>query len=382
MSHPHGLVAVAFHEVAVGGASRSILRILPLLESLGWRFTSWTPGPGPLRDALEATGNEVAGTSRLLRYSWRSLRQSPGAIARLQSVPGYLREFQAWVRAQNPDVLHANTLLTIPEALSMRRRCPTVLYAHETLPSGLKGAAAARAAHHAAHVVVGISNASAAGLRRRGLRPLVIPNGVPLPDRRREVREGCGLVIGMLGTVCRRKGSDLFVEAACRLRPQLPTAEFRLIGACVEGPERAWAEEVVREARLCGVRRADRAEPYSELSEWDIAVVPSRDEPFGLVAAEAMAAGVPVVATHVGGLPEVIGEQAGVLVEPDDPEALVQAILELAADRGLRSARGEAGRLRVERQFTLEQQASAVNRVYSALGSPPKASQSAQLSRR
>ncbi|MEA2331513.1 MAG: hypothetical protein QOH58_1651 [Thermoleophilaceae bacterium] len=370
MSTPGRLVAIAFHEPVIGGASRTVLRILPLLASDGWRFTCWTPGPGPLREALERDGHEVAGAPKLLRYSRRSLRQPPGAAARLASVPGYLREFRAWLAARDPALLHANTLLAIPEALAAGRGRPTLLYSHETVPAGPKGAAAARLARHAADVVVGVSEAATAGLRRGGARPQVILNGVPLPAPRPPRPQGAALVVGQLGTVSPRKGSDVFVEAARRLRSELPEAEFRLIGKRVEGPERAWADGVIAEADRHGVRHGARPEPYSELSEWDVAVLASRDEPFGLAAAEAMALGIPVVATRAGGLPEVLGTDAGVLVEPDDPGALARAILELARDRDRREACGAAGRARVERLFTLERQADAVGRAYlSALAS-------------
>jgi glycosyltransferase involved in cell wall biosynthesis len=368
------LVAIAFHEAAVGGASRSILRILPLLEETGWRFTCWTPGPGALRDELLARGLPVAGSERLLRYHWRTLREPPGALRRLASVPGYLREFRAWVGDRDPAVLHANTLLALPEALSAGRRRPTVLYSHETVPAGPQGTVVAALARRAADVVVGISDASTAELRRRGLRPLIVPNGVPLPELppagpKRPDR----LVIGTLGTVCRRKGSDVFVAAARLLEAELPNAEFRLIGPLVAGPEHAWAEQVAEDARRRGMRTGMAPEPYAELREWDIAVIPSRDEPFGLVAAEAMGLGLPVVAAGVGGLQDVIGSEAGILVAPEDPEALAQAVLELARDESRRAVLGMAGRARVERRFTLEAQAAGANDAYLTALRPGRA---------
>lgn len=322
------------------------------------------PGSGALRAELEGRGYHVSGATRLLRYSRDSLRTPPGAAARLASVPRYLRAFRAWLRACEPALLHANTLLTIPEAAAGRGVAPTVLYSHETVPSGVKGAATVGLARCSADLVVAISDASAEGLRRGGLRPLVVPNGVPLPDERHEPRDRDALVVGMLGTVSQRKGSDVFVEAIRRLRTRLPAARYRMIGACVEGPERRWAEQVVRAARAAGVHYVVRREGYAELREWDIAVVASRDEPFGLVAAEAMALGLPVVATRTGGLPEVIGPEAGLLVEPGDPGALASAIVRLARDPQLRARCGRAGRARVEQRFTLERQANAVEAAY------------------
>jgi glycosyltransferase involved in cell wall biosynthesis len=217
--------------------------------------------------------------------------------------------------------------------------------------------------------VIGISHASVAELRRRGLDPLIVPNGVPLPEPAPPPRAD-RLVVGTLGTVCRRKGSDLFVAAAKRVRGVLPEAQFRLIGPPVAGPERAWAERLIESARGDGIATGAVAEPYPELREWDIAVIPSRDEPFGLVAAEAMALGLPVVAARVGGLAEVVDRDSGVLVAPEDPEALARAIVELARDPGRRARLGHAGRARVEGRFTLEAQARGVGDAYlSALRS-------------
>src|SRR5215216_3460472 len=78
-------VAVAFHEAVVGGSAIGVLRILPQLETRGWRFTFWTPGDGPLREELEGRGYRVAGEPRPLRYSRRALRTPPGPVARLVS---------------------------------------------------------------------------------------------------------------------------------------------------------------------------------------------------------------------------------------------------------------------------------------------------------
>jgi glycosyltransferase involved in cell wall biosynthesis len=365
VNEPSCHVAVAFHETEVGGASLSVLRILPLLEERGWKFAFWTPGPGPLRAELEGAGHRVAGQPRLLRYSWDALRMPPGPVARLASVPGYLSGFRAWIRAASPSILHANTLLTIPEALAARGTgCSTLLYVHEILPKGLRGSTAAALARVGADTVIGNSQATVLALQRRGVSARLNYNGVQLPDRAQPSSRDGRLVIGTLGTVSRRKGSDLFLAAARRLQTKLPSAEFRMIGPCVEGPERSWAAQLVDAARASAIRCGTRRDPYQELRDWDVFVLPSRDEPFGLAAAEAMAMGIPVVATRVGGLPEVVGEEAGLLVEPDNVEALASAILDLARDSRLRSTMGLSGRARVKQKFTLEKQADGVHRAY------------------
>ncbi len=101
-------------------------------------------------------------------------------------------------------------------------------------------------------------------------------------------------------------------------------------------------------------------------SEAEICVVPSLYEGFGLPAAEAMACGLPVVSTTGGALPEVVGQDgdAGILIPPAQPEALAAAIRTLLADAPLRRRMGEAGRRRIESEFTWQRAAQKTVEVY------------------
>ena len=101
----------------------------------------------------------------------------------------------------------------------------------------------------------------------------------------------------------------------------------------------------------------------------EIAVVPSLYEGFGFPAAEAMSCKLPVVATRGGALPEVVGQDgdAGILVPPGDPGSLAAAIKHLLSDEPLRRKMGEAGRKRIEQNFTWEQAAKKVLNVYEEL---------------
>ncbi|MDY7019582.1 MAG: glycosyltransferase family 4 protein, partial [Chloroflexota bacterium] len=101
----------------------------------------------------------------------------------------------------------------------------------------------------------------------------------------------------------------------------------------------------------------------------EIAVVPSLYEGFGFPAAEAMSCKLPVVATRGGALPEVVGQDgdAGILVPPGNPGDLAAAIKRLLSDEPLRQKMGEAGRKRIEQNFTWEQAAKKVLKVYEEL---------------
>jgi len=365
-AEPGRRVAIAFHEPVVGGASIAVLRVLPLLEVRGWTFAFWTP-PGPLERRLREMGYPVFGEPRHLRYSLAALRVSPGPVRRLASVPGYLRRFRHWVREQAPDVLHANTLITLPEAVAARGTgVPTMLYVHEILPDDRRGAAAGRLIRRFTDAVITNSAASVAALRRAGVEPHESYYGVELPPRPGTTRPATeSVVVGTLGTISHRKGSDIFLDAAERVTRELPEVRFRMVGPRPEGPEGPWADAMIERARSAGVDWHATDDAFTELAEWDLLVLPSRSEPFGLVVIEAMAMCLPVVASRLDGPQEILTEGTGVLVEPGDSAALASAIVALARDGATRQAMGAAGRERVETEFTLERQAAAVDAAYA-----------------
>jgi glycosyltransferase involved in cell wall biosynthesis len=361
-----GRVAVVLHEPQLGGATTALLRVLPGLERLGWEFSFWVPGRGTAEGELRRLGYDVAGAERLLRFSLPSLRQPPGAVRRLRSVPAYLRSVRAWLSRADAELIHANTLLALPELTARPRSGPPVLlYVHEVIPGGPKGAVAARLARQA-DVVVAVSDAVATPLRGHGVQATVVNNGVAPPSRPREPREGGTLVVGTLGTVCRRKGSDVFLAATRLVRRQRHDLEFRIVGEAVVGGERPWADRLLEAAISEGVVHRVDVDPYAELSEWDVFVLPSRMDPFPLAVLEAMAMGLPVVASRVGGIPEEVGAEAALLVEPGDVDGTAAAIVRLVDSPQLRRQLGAAARGRVAAQFTLDRQAEGLGRAYQA----------------
>lgn len=356
--------AVILHEPDVGGATKSVLDVLPFLERRGWRFTFWVAGRGSTERELRRRGYEVATSERLLRFSPRSLREPPGPVRRVASLPAYLRGFRAWLRSQDAALAHVNTLLALPELVARPGSGPpTVLHVHEVLPGGAKGAVAGRLARRA-DVAVAVSGAVASSLTRSGIDAIVVHPGVRLPPTTREHGGSERLVVGTIGTVCSRKGSDLFVDAAARVRATRNSIDFRIVGDLVVGGERPWAERILRAAEDQGIEHRTGVEPYAEMADWDIFVLPSRMDPCPLAVLEAMAMGLPVVASRVGGIPEEVGDDSGLLVEAEDLDAISEAVLRLAGSPSLRQSLGAAARRRVERIFTLERQAEGLDRAY------------------
>lgn len=357
-------IAAVLHEPQLGGATLSLLRVVPLLEARGWRFSFWVPGEGAAADEVRRLGYGVETAERLMRFSVKSLRVPPGPARRMAGVPGYLRGWRAWLRRQDADLVHANSILALPEVVSRSRGGPPlVLHTHEVLPEGPKGAAAARLARRADHVV-SVSQAAARALRGRGIESTVVYSAVPDPGTPPPPPPGAPLVVGTLGTVSRRKGSDLFLATAQRIKQERNGIEFRMVGPPVVGGERPWAQDLLEAARRSGIRHIPRAEPFAELAKWHIFLLPSRMDPCPLALLEAMAMGRPVVGTAVGGIPEQIGEDAGLLVPSEDVEGLVEAVLRLADSPDLRASLGAAARRRAVELFSLERQADALDRAY------------------
>jgi glycosyltransferase involved in cell wall biosynthesis len=148
------------------------------------------------------------------------------------------------------------------------------------------------------------------------------------------------------------KGVEFFVEATNEIAKVMPNARFWIVG---DGPLRGELERRAGDAVHFLGARDDVPEL---LHAMDVFVMPSLEEAFGIAVVEAMACGLPVVATNVGGLPEVVADKnTGLLVPPRDAGALASAVVKLANDESLRRAFGERGRARAEERFALAQTA-------------------------
>jgi glycosyltransferase involved in cell wall biosynthesis len=174
------------------------------------------------------------------------------------------------------------------------------------------------------------------------------------------------IVLLVLATLVRRKGLDVLLEALARTRAW--TREKNLVlWIAGDGPERCALESQAEELGLSQRVRflGQRADAHDLLAASDIFVLPSRREGLGVAALEAMAARRPIVASRVGGLGEaVVDGRTGILVPPEDPDALARALDRLAADPELRRRLGEAGPARVSEGFLASQMVAAYDALY------------------
>ncbi|MCS7306912.1 MAG: glycosyltransferase [Thermoguttaceae bacterium] len=198
------------------------------------------------------------------------------------------------------------------------------------------------------------------GLPRHRIR--VIYNGVdvgrfaPRPERRLPVREALGLtptdfVIIQVARLDYLKDHITAVRTMARLVRQVPEARLLLVG---QGPKRPLIQAEIQAQGLEGVVHllGEREDVPQLLWAADVAMLTSISEGIPVTLIEAMAAELPVVATKVGGVPEVVlHEQTGLLGPVGDDEQLAQYLIRLATDRSLRCRLGQAGRRRAEEIF-------------------------------
>jgi glycosyltransferase involved in cell wall biosynthesis len=185
---------------------------------------------------------------------------------------------------------------------------------------------------------------------------------------RRELGMSNGeLLVGIVGRIFPVKNHRLFLEAAARVAAELETARFLVVG---DGVLRPAMEEYARALGLgdrvvfTGWRR-DLPLIYPDL---DVLVVSSNNEGTPVSAIEAMAAGCPVVATCVGGLPDLVADgETGCLVPPRDPAALAAGILRLLGDRETARRLGEAARAAVAERFAVKRLCRDVENLYVEL---------------
>jgi glycosyltransferase involved in cell wall biosynthesis len=290
-------------------------------------------------------------------------------------------ELRRAFRSARPDIVHIHTPSTSGLAkLALAARSAgvhrVVLTLHQVAPDRLpwRSRAVNRIGHHLIDTTLAVSTDAAetqatnAGLARRRIQ--IVPNGVedvPTATATGDLlpRHNGDVWAGYFGRLAEEKGVDTLIDAVARARQQ--GADLRLLVAG-EGYEREALEARARQTG-CGdavLFTGYRPDARALMGEVDIVVHPPRFEGFGLVVAEAMAAGRPVVASDVaGGIPEMVREgETGMLVPYADVETLSAVLQRLCADEALRSRLGRAGRERYTQNFTVERMLERTLAVY------------------
>jgi len=359
-------VLVAHPSPDLYGSDRQLLETIRALTDAGHRVNAALPDDGPLLAELEALGARAAIVPfTVLRKSLLSPRGLLGLAARSG---GEISRLRALIKANDADLVLVNTV-TLPWWAPAGRAAgvPVLAHVHEAedtqnllVRAGLNAPLLA-----ASRVVVNSQAAHDTLVRAQPLlarRTQVVHNGVPAPETPpRPLRERlpqASFRIAMVARLSPRKGVDVALEALGHLRADGLNASLRLCGSVFPGYE--WYEEQLREraARpdLAGhVELLGYVHPtWPVLYAADAVVVPSRVEPFGNTAVEAMHAARPLVASRVQGLAEVVTDEVtGLLVPADDAEALAGALGSLATDPDLANRLAEQGEREAAERFSV-----------------------------
>lgn len=302
---------------------------------------------------------EYAGVPRPDARSWAvdRVRGRLGLARRAEAE--YYAPLAAALREAEPGIVVAHNALTLPSALADGPHV-SVVYAHNELPRSMSSRELGRLVGPAAAVVcvsTALAEVTAERLPRRLRdRVQVVCNGADVELFTPAPVEPAVPRVLFVGRTIPEKGADVLVRAAALLPPG--AAEVVIVGShgfdphAQPSPYELRLRELAADSAVPVTFRpfVDRERLPNELRDATALVVPSRwREPSALTASEGLASGLPVIVSGVGGIPEVVGD-AGVVVPPENPGALAEAILSLLADDRSRHALRAAARARAEQR--------------------------------
>jgi glycosyltransferase involved in cell wall biosynthesis len=372
-----------------GGPGRSLYTILKHLDPSEVYRAVVLPRPGVVSDLLADVSETVMFLPDFVENPIEPVRRAMArrdfdAPAPLKGLRAAANVFKAgrslttlsrWVRSGGFDLIYCNgTSADFAGAtVAAMTGVPALWHVRYThVPPAVEGLHRRLAASDAVRRIVCVSGAAARLFDHCRDKVSVVHNAVDLdefgPDVPRGVlRRELGLgerdvVLGAHGRVLARKGFDVMLRAARRALDAMSEAErahvrFVIVGDTPEDIAPNHLEECKALARSLELDphvaflgfRAD-VRPY--VRDFDVEIVPSvYEDPLPRAVIEAMALGVPVIASEVGGVAEMLSEGEGTLVPPGDDETLAREMLRYAADPRLRREQGERGRARIVRDF-------------------------------
>lgn len=364
------------HTGQVSGAERVLQMILNGLDRERYDCVVACPENSRLFELMKAAGEQTRGL-RLLeaRFTWR-----PDLLLRyLLSFVQVIRDARTVVIDEAPEAIHANSIRAgiVMAAATIGLRVPVIWHGHDILPRHpLSTVVRLFALMSARNRILAVSQAVVTGFKGSILKPFtrrvpirVIHNAAdlerfkPNSEARVTTRDALGLtaaqsVIGMVGQLTPRKGQLELIESFAKVAREMSDAVLLIVGEPLFNRDEEYAGELRRRAVSLGiddrVRFLGARSDVSQLMQaMDVLVVNSHEEPFALTVLEGLASGVAVVATAVGGTPEMItnGEN-GCLVPARDNKALAESLITLLHEPELRAWLGHNAREAAEARFS------------------------------
>lgn len=376
------------HTGKVSGAEKVLLMILARLDRDRFAPVLACPGNGPLAEMARKHNIRAINLQALeARFTWNAYK----LCRYVASFARVIRRARRLVIDEQPDIVHANSIRAglVMSAATFGLETPVVWHTHDILPRHPFSYAIRFFAFASARTsILAVSQAVADRFRsrlgrwfRRRIPITVIHNAVelerfqPNSETKSEIRHALGFndtdqLVGIVGHLTPNKGQVELIEAFAKLSRSAPDAILLVIGEPLFNRGTDYAESLVRAANSLGV--ADRIQFLGSREDvpaimqgLDLLVVNSRTEAFPLTVLEGLASGTPVLATAVGGIPEIIRHREnGWLVPARDEKALPDALLKLLSDAKLREQLGQAGRREAVARFSTERFLGEIHSLY------------------
>jgi L-malate glycosyltransferase len=364
---PHVLLVLDQFPRTLGGGERIVLKLADLLPKYGYRVSILTFSADPASAGLQSPPCSVYLLPLQRTYDLTALRGS--------------LELRKFLREQKIRIVQ-----TFFESSDLWAGFVTKAMSSAKLIWSRRDMGILRTGkHHAAYRLMASAPdrvfAVSEQVRRHcidvdGIKPSrvqTIYNGLDLADwssaSSAAKQEGEALVT-TVGNIRRVKGHDVFIRAAASVAAQFPKATFSIAGDVLEPDYFVELQAMMRDLKLSGrFRFAGGVKNLREhLATADVFVLPSRSEGFSNAIVEAMAASLPVVATNVGGNGEAVQDGvSGVIVPPEDPNALAAAIVQLLSDPAKARRMGAEGKRLAAEKFTTEAMMTQITNVYQCL---------------
>ena len=325
------------------------------------------------------------------RFTWKVRT----LVRYLLSFVSTIREVRARVRKHEPDLIHANSVRAglVMSAATLGLRIPIVWHVHDLLlHHPLSTCIRTAVLLHPPTRIVVVANAAAERFKGKLLRPFprrvridVVYNAVAAAELsgntssiRKELRlRGNDRLIGLVGNLSPVKGQLELLRAFAKVRQQVPGAALLIVGSTLFNRDDGYQQQLHAEVRSLGLEPhvrflGQRDDVPAIMSELDLLVLNSRSEAFPLVALEGMTAGVPVLATAVGGLPELImPAENGLLIPFGDEAKLIEAIQLLLKRPGFSGDLARRAREHVTQNYSVSKFVSSFEAIYTAVVQKP-----------
>ena len=354
---------------SIGGAERDLLALLSRLDRRIWHPTVACPGTGPLREVALA---QNVPTYPVNLPPWRKVASLVSRYAAVHRLRKLLADVQ-------PALVHVNDLWWVPHTVravaGLSHRIPIIAHVRqETQPRKVSQYALDQVDY-----VVAVSHQVEQGMLTGGVSPNrarthysgVDCSALVSSEWNHDIRAQHGvpreaLLLGTIANLLPLKGYEVMLDAFPAILAAIPAAHYLIIGGggaeyCARLKAIAVERGIAERVHFAGFQES----VASYLSAMDLYIHPSLKEAFGLAVVEAMAMGKAVVATTVGGLPEVVAEgETGLLVPPGDVESLAATVVSLLEDRVRREQMGLCGRIRVHERFSLDASVMHMEQLY------------------